>query len=229
MKSEFKLLKEENDLRISTLSRDSREELAYASKILRPYSWSDYEIERVRKDLIDIAARAERDGSSLRESIGSDRNGFYRQLCEGIDPGLFPDCIGSLGQFYLWTWFAVILFGCLADFRFSGSLLSNQINWMQVFLHPLAVLASFFLVSFLYRKLYWKCDTIFQKIFFFVALYVSFSLPFIAYNALYYRLLPTAATLPAIWSAAGMLILAVGTRVWYTRRGRKMAEKHPWR
>lgn len=102
MRDEYRMLKRENDLRASSLTDADQDELQYARGLLQSVSANFYEIERIRKDLIGMAARAEIAGGDLRSSIGADRESFYRGLAENVDKGNPFDYAGqAFPSFYL--------------------------------------------------------------------------------------------------------------------------------
>ena len=68
-----------------------REEIGRAMASIRRASWNLYELERLRKDLIDMALRAALEHKTLAESLGPGRREIYDDMAREIDPGSFAD------------------------------------------------------------------------------------------------------------------------------------------
>lgn len=69
---------------------------------LQQVSMNAYEVELVIRDLILMAAEADRRGETLRSTLG-DEDSFYRNLADSIDRGNLLD--------YLTGYFGIVLFG----------------------------------------------------------------------------------------------------------------------
>lgn len=59
---------------------------------LKAVSWNSYEVELVVRDLILMAAEADRQGKTLRETLG-DEDAFYSNLADSIDHGNLLDYV----------------------------------------------------------------------------------------------------------------------------------------
>ena len=59
LKNEYTKIKEANDLSLKTLRGENRATINDLGKRLEALTWNCYEIERIKKDLIDMAARCE--------------------------------------------------------------------------------------------------------------------------------------------------------------------------
>ena len=75
---------------------------------IRRASWNLYELERLRKDLIDMALRAALEHKTLAESLGPGRREIYDDMAREIDPGSFADWLCGLARPYT-LWYAVLL------------------------------------------------------------------------------------------------------------------------
>ena len=69
-KNQYTILKKANDLSVQTLNTNNRATIKDICDHLCSMTWNQYEIERIRKDLIDISARCELEGRTLQEEIG---------------------------------------------------------------------------------------------------------------------------------------------------------------
>ena len=106
--SEYAQLKRENDRREGALPLADREEIGRAMASIRRASWNLYELERLRKDLIDMALRASAGTQTLAESLGPGRREIYDDMAREIDPGSFADWLCGLARPYT-LWYAVLL------------------------------------------------------------------------------------------------------------------------
>lgn len=106
--SEYAQLKRENDRREGALPLADREEIGRAMASIRRASWNLYELERLRKDLIDMALRAALEHKMLAESLGPGRQEIYDDMAREIDPGSFADWLCGLARPYT-LWYAVLL------------------------------------------------------------------------------------------------------------------------
>lgn len=85
-KNQYTMLKKVNDMSVKTLSAENRAALKEISCYLLYMTWNCYEIERIRKDMIEIAARCELEGRTLREEIGGDTAQFLLEMAPDL-PG----------------------------------------------------------------------------------------------------------------------------------------------
>ena len=87
VQNEYTALYKENELRESTLNMKDRDFLHQVCARMAGYTWNRYEIERVRKDLIGMAAQAEARDSDLHGVLGCTPDEYSRQIVDGIDRG----------------------------------------------------------------------------------------------------------------------------------------------
>lgn len=77
LKNEYTKIKEANDLSLKTLRGENRATINDLGKRLEAPTWNCYEIERIKKDLIDMAARCELEGRTLEQEVGGDTDAFF--------------------------------------------------------------------------------------------------------------------------------------------------------
>lgn len=95
--NEYAQLKKENDRRFRALAGPDCHTVEDVMDSVRKGSWNLYEVERVRKDIIDMAQAAEQQGTTLAKALGPDRQALYDEIAREIDPGSFADYFWALG------------------------------------------------------------------------------------------------------------------------------------
>ena len=70
LQNQYTLLKKANDLSEETLNTEDRMTLKEMVGRLQALTWNRYEMERIRKDLIGMAARCELEGRTLQQEVG---------------------------------------------------------------------------------------------------------------------------------------------------------------
>ena len=100
--SEYHALCRQNQKDRAALNDLDKNSVDRARVWLQQVSMNAYEVERVLRDLILMAAEADRRGETLRSTLG-DEDTFYRNLADSIDRGNLLD--------YLTGYFGTILFG----------------------------------------------------------------------------------------------------------------------
>ena len=130
LRNEYALLKKANDLSVDTLSADNRLVLEDICRHLLCLTWNCYEIERIRKDLIDIAARCDLEGRALQEEVGGDTDRFLLELAPDLPRGTPLD--------YVCIWYPKWLL-LLAILYLPGLLLpgGNDPNLFRVLIGPI--------------------------------------------------------------------------------------------
>ena len=84
--NQYTILKKANDLSMETLNADNRATVKDICDRLRGMTWNQYEIERIRKDLIDISARCELKAEPCRKRSAGTRMCFcwsWHLICPG--------------------------------------------------------------------------------------------------------------------------------------------------
>ena len=95
IKNAYSSLRKENDLSTSTLQGENQVTLRNICDFLETITWNHYEIERIRKDLIDISARCELEGRTLQEEIGGDPEAFLLELAPDLPRGTPMDSVST--------------------------------------------------------------------------------------------------------------------------------------
>lgn len=94
-KNQYTMLKKANDLSAGTLTADDRLFLENLCRGLNILTWNCYEIERIRKDLIEIAARCELEGRTLQQEVGGDTERFLLELAPDLPRGTPLDYVST--------------------------------------------------------------------------------------------------------------------------------------
>ena len=112
-RNEYKELYRDNLRRCGNLQPADRQEIDEATSLLNKVSFSQYEIERVRQDLITMAERAEADGKTLAETLGPNRAELFDAMAQEMEPGGFADYLCTLARPYLLSHAALVLLNTL--------------------------------------------------------------------------------------------------------------------
>ena len=112
-RNEYKELYRDNLRRCGNLQTADRQEIDEATSLLNKVSFSQYEIERVRQDLITMAERAEADGKTLAEALGPHRADLFDAMAREMEPGGFADYLCTLARPYLLSHAALVLLNTL--------------------------------------------------------------------------------------------------------------------
>ena len=100
-KNQYTMLKKANDLSAGTLTADDRLYLENLCRGLNILTWNCYEIERIRKDLIEIAARCELEGRTLQQEVGGDTERFLLELAPDLPRGTPLDDVCTWYPFWM--------------------------------------------------------------------------------------------------------------------------------
>ena len=87
LQNQYTLLKKANDLSEETLNTEDRMTLKEMVGRLQALTWNRYEMERIRKDLIGMAARCELEGRTLQQEVGGDTDRFLLELAPDLPRG----------------------------------------------------------------------------------------------------------------------------------------------
>lgn len=222
VQNEYTALYKENELRESTLNMQDRDFLHQVYARMAGYTWNRYEIERVRKDLIGMAAEAEARDSDLHGVLGCAPDEYSRQIVDGIDRGGPLDfvCI-DYPQLYLilagLNVMALVATGGTA----SGDLVLHLVQ-------PFMVILWLVIGAWVYRKGY-ELSLQFGVwiemgwILLFLVLFVGLSL-----------LLGNFAPVNSIQVPLGYVVVyqlawVAGTQWWQNTRYNRYARQYPWR
>ena len=112
--NEYGALKKQNRKRFDALCLADRNTITVAMESIQNASWNLYEVERVRKDLIDMAEKAKEEGKTLAEALGPDRRRVFDEMAREIESGDFVDWLCQYGSWYYLPFHAgVVLFQAL--------------------------------------------------------------------------------------------------------------------
>ncbi len=149
-RNEYKELYRDNLRRCGNLQPADRQEIDEVTGLLNKVSFSQYEIERVRQDLIGMAERAEAVGKTLAETLGSNREQIYDAMAREMEPGNFLDWLCSFGSNWRGSyWFAPLHIGSLALSALAG----NTATLLLFLLLPIFMLDGF-AVSSMQRRIW---------------------------------------------------------------------------
>ena len=112
-RNEYKELYRDNLRRCGRLRPADQQEIEEATGLLNKVSFSQYEIERVRQDLITMAEHAEADGKTLAEALGPHRADLFDAMAREMEPGGFADYLCTLARPYLLSHAALVLLNTL--------------------------------------------------------------------------------------------------------------------
>ena len=76
-----------------TFAGENRATINDLGKRLEALTWNCYEIERIKKDLIDMAARCELEDRTLEQEVGGDTDAFLLELAADLPRGTPLDSV----------------------------------------------------------------------------------------------------------------------------------------
>lgn len=220
LQNQYTLLKKANDMSVETLNGKNREVLKDISSHLQAITWNQYEIERIRKDLIAMAARCELEGRTLQEEVGGDTDRFLLELAPDLPRGTPLD--------YVCTWYPrlmliMVLFNLLV-LLMPGSrdpevvrTVSSPFRWLLW----LCVWAWFRRMALKIKVRYGSLPQVLWYILMLVTFVAAILLP----NALS----PAYPVTMSYWAAiAYELLWAILCQIWQTVHYNHWAALHPW-
>ena len=220
LQNQYTLLKKANDMSVETLNGKNREVLKDISSHLQAITWNQYEIERIRKDLIAMAARCELEGRTLQEEVGGDTDRFLLELAPDLPRGTPLD--------YVCTWYPrlmliMVLFNLLVllmpDAREPEvvRIVSSPFRWLLW----LCVWAWFRRMALKIKVRYGSLPQVLWYILMLVTFVAAILLP----NALS----PAYPVTMSYWAAiAYELLWAILCQIWQTVHYNHWAALHPW-
>lgn len=222
VQNEYTALYKENELRESTLNMQDRDFLHQVCARMAGYTWNRYEIERVRKDLIGMAAQAEAWDSDLHGVLGCAPDEYSRQIVDGIDRGSPLDfvCI-DYPLLYL-------ILACLNVMALVASGGTASGNLVLHLVQPFMVILWLVIGAWVYRKGYelslqFGVWTELGWILLFLVLFVGLSL-FLGNFAPNHSL-----QVPLGYVVVYQLAWVAGTQWWQNTRYNRYARRYPWR
>ena len=220
-KNQYTMLKKANDMSADTLNTENRTALKEITCYLLYMTWNCYEIERIRKDLIDMAARCELEGRTLREEVGGDTARYLLELAPDLPRGTPLDyvCI----WYPRWYWIFAPL--CLIIALFGGEL---QLNLLRVLISPVLFMAWLALWGWVRRmelkiKIHYGGMVQVLWLLLMIAVFVLVAFCFPAYG-----LQQVPGTISGVGAALYELAWAAGCQFWQNIRYNRWAAQHPW-
>lgn len=221
LRNEYKLLKKANDLSADTLRPDNRLVLDDICRHLLFLTWNCYEIERIRKDLIDITARCELEGRPLQQEVGGNIDHFLMELAPDLPHGSPLD--------YVCIWYPKWML-LLAALYLPGLLLpgSPEPNLVRVLMGPFQFML-WLLVWAWFQRIALKIKIRYGKWLF--ALWIVFMLAFFIATS-YLLATQVYSHIPGTISYLGAFLYelawAVGCQCWQVFYYNRWAARHPW-
>lgn len=222
VQNEYTALYKENELRESTLNMQDRDFLHQVCARMAGYTWNRYEIERVRKDLIGMAAQAEARDSDLHGVLGCTPDEYSRQIVDGIDRGSPLDfvCI-DYPLLYL-------ILACLNVMALVASGGTASGNLVLHLVQPFMVILWLVIGAWVYRKGYelslqFGVWTELGWILLFLVLFVGLSL-FLGNFAPNHSI-----QVPLGYVVVYQLAWVAGTQWWQNTRYNRYVRRYPWR
>ena len=222
VQNEYTELRKENELRKSTLNKRNQDILRQIDARMLSYTWNCYEIERVKKDLIGMAAQAEIRGSDLKQVMGGNPDEYCCQIVDGIDQGTPLD--------YICTWFPrwyllFAIFNVAALFASGGTADSSLVRQL---VSPVQLLLWLWICAWLHRIGHRLCLRfgVWVELVWNILWLAGFVWLCIYSNKLY----AAYSVSVSLWLVVPyQLALAAGTQWWQNVHYNSYARNHPWR
>lgn len=220
LQNQYTLLKKANDMSIETLNGDNRSALKSIVWQLQAMTWNQYEIERIRKDLIGIAARCELEGRTLQEEVGGDTDRFLLELAPDLPRGTPLDDVCT---WYPRLMLTMVFFNLLV-LLMPGTkepqaiqIISSPFRWLLW----MCVWAWFRRIGLKLKVRYGDLPQILW--------YILMLTVFVAICLMPNYLSPAYPVTMSYWAAiAYELAWAVGCQIWQNVHYNRWAARHPW-
>lgn len=219
-KNQYTMLKKVNDMSVETLNAENRTALREICSCLQCMTWNRYEIERIRKDMIEIAAHCEVEGRTLREEIGGDTVRFLLEMAPDLPRGTPLDDVC--------TWYPrlmLMMVGMnLLVLLMPGAkdpevvrVVSSPFRWLIW----MCILAWFQRMALKSRVRY---GCVVQFLWYLLMLVVFVTICFVPHY-----ISPAYPVTMSYWAAiAYELAWAIGCQFWQTFHYNRWAARHPW-
>lgn len=221
LQNEYTLLKKANDLSIETLTADNRLVLEDICRHLLYLTWNCYEIERIRKDLIDITARCDLEGRALQEEVGGDVDRFLLELAPDLPRGTPLD--------YVCIWYPKWMLFLAIFYLLCGLLPGNRDpNLFRVLIGPFQFM-FWLLIWAWFQRLALKIKIRYGKWAF--ALWILLMLACFVITSFMlsvYLLDEIPGTISYLGAFLYELAWAVGCQIWQSQFYNRWAKRHPW-
>lgn len=221
LQNEYTKLKKVNDLSTETLNYENRMTLQEISCYLQYMTWNCYEIERIRKDMIDMAARCELEGRTLREEIGGDSARFLLEMAPDLPRGTPLD--------YVCIWYPRWYLIFAAMYLLSALIAGNQpISLARTLIGPFLFLIWLILWGW-FRRMELKIKIRYgnkAQFLWFLLMIATFIVTSVLFPA--YKLQELPGTISGIGAALYELLWAIGCQIWQNVHYNRCAALHPW-
>lgn len=221
LQNQYTLLKKANDLSAETLNTENRLVLKNISQYLLCMTWNCYEIERIRKDLIDIAARCELEGRTLQEEVGGDIERFLVELAPDLPRGTPLD--------YVCIWYPkwILIFAAMYLLAALGA--GNQEpNLFRVVIGPFQFMFWLLIYSWFHRmvlKIKVRYGSIAQGLWYLLLILFCILFCFVAPVQILDKIPGRISFLGAFFYE---LAWAVFCQLWQNIHYNRCAARHPW-
>ena len=221
LKNEYTKIKETNDLSLKTLRGENRATINDLGKRLEALTWNCYEIERIKKDLIDMAARCELEGRTLQQEVGGDTDAFLLELAADLPRGTPLDSVCTWYPRWMLLMAALNIPGLLLPSS-TGPQLIRVVSSPFVWLIWLCILAWFQRIGLKIKIRYGRGP---QTLWYILMLAI-----FVAFCILPNNYFPTTpGTISYGFVIVYELAWAAGCQFWQTFHYNRWAARHPWR
>lgn len=218
-KNQYTMLKKVNDMSVKTLNAENRAALKEISCYLLYMTWNCYEIERIRKDMIEIAARCELEGRTLREEIGGDTARFLLEMAPDLPRGTPLDYV------CIWypRWYGIFIPLYLLMALLPGS---RPLNLMQTLVGPFRFMI-FLAIWGWFRRMELQIKTRYgskaQAVWLLLMIAVFIATIFPAYA---FQQVP--GTISGLGAVLYESLWVIGCQLWQNFYYNRCAARHPW-
>lgn len=221
LQNEYTKLKKVNDLSVKTLNAENRAAMKEISCYLLYMTWNGYEIERIRKDMIEIAARCELEGRTLREEIGGDTARFLLEMAPDLPRGTPLDYV------CIWypRWFGIFIPLYLLMALLPGS---QAPNLMQTLVGPFRFMI-FLAIWGWFRRMELKISIRYGRIahvLWFLLMLAAFWATSFPLSAHIIQQFP--ATISGLGATLYELLWVIVCQLWQNFYYNRCAARHPW-
>lgn len=219
--NQYTILQKSNDMSTETLNADNRRTLRDIQKYMLCMTWNCYEIERVRKDLIGMAARCELEGRTLQEEVGGNIERFLLELVPDLPRGTPLD--------YVCIWYPKWLLFIAVLYLLTGLMPGSQdLNLFRILTAPFQFMFWLLVYAWFHRmslKIKIHYGRIAQAAWYLLLIVVIILSCFVLPVYLLQRIPGTISYLGAFLYE---LAWAVGCQIWQSFYYNRWAKRHPW-
>lgn len=220
-KNQYTMLKKVNDMSVKTLNAENRAALKEISCYLLYMTWNCYEIERIRKDMIEIAARCELEGRTLREEIGGDTARFLLEMAPDLPRGTPLDYV------CIWypRWYGIFIPLYLLMALLPGS---GPLNLMQTLVGPFRFMIFLAIWGWFRRmelkiRIRYGCKAQVLWLLVMLAVFWAATIPLSSYIIQQFP-----ATISGLGAVLYELLWVIACQLWQNFYYNRCAARHPW-